>query len=383
VKKRHHGTGTLTERPTGSGKWQLRATYGRDPVTGKERRKSWTFEAKTRREAERQVGRILDAFEQGGVLGTRATVAQLLEEFMRVSASRGRSPNTLHDYRRIINQFLVPALGSIPIEDLTAHHLDSLYTSASKDRGLAASSIRRYHAVLSAALNQAVRWGWLERNPAERATLPSSAPKALQVPTPEEVRALIDACTARSETFGMFVLLAAVTGCRRGELAALRWDDVDQGSIAVRASLWSRGGESGIKSTKTGRERTVVIDGVVAGVLERWRARCLSVAADWGVTYVDDAFVFAARPDGSVPVNIDTYSSYFRREADALGLSHVHLHSLRHFAATELLSSGIDVKDVSTRLGHANANLTLAVYAHATDERQRAAAAVGSRVLGP
>jgi hypothetical protein len=69
----------------------LRVAYGKDPVTGKPRRKTWTFEAHGLRAAERQAARLIDSYEQDGIIGTRASVEQLLEEFMRFSISRGRS----------------------------------------------------------------------------------------------------------------------------------------------------------------------------------------------------------------------------------------------------------------------------------------------------
>jgi hypothetical protein len=102
VKKRPHGTGALVERAPGSGTWTLRVAFGKDPVTGKLRRKTWTFEARGRRAAERQAARLNDCYEQDGIVGTRATVEQLLEEFMRFSVARGRSLTTLAEYRRIV-----------------------------------------------------------------------------------------------------------------------------------------------------------------------------------------------------------------------------------------------------------------------------------------
>jgi integrase len=380
VKKRPNGTGSLVERPPGSGRWLLRVAAGPDPVTGVARRKSWTFAAKGRRAAELEATRLIEALE--GSIGTTATLQHLLDEYLRMSEARGRSPTTLHEYRRIATSVLVPSLGKVPLDELTAHLLDVFYAgSMTGVRAVSASSVRRYHGLLSAALNQAVKWGWIDRNPASRATPPTASVTRLNVPTAEEVRELIAACRDRSEQLGMFVLLAAVTGCRRGELAALRWRDIQGDRIAVSSSVFSAGGERGVKSTKSGRERVVIAGEQVMMAIDAWSAKVHRDAADWGVTVSSDAFVLSTRPGGDAPPNVDTVTTSVRRVADSIGLRHVHLHSLRHFAATELLGTGINARDAAERLGHADPTMTLRVYAHATSERQRAAANAADRVL--
>jgi integrase len=302
-------------------------------------------------------------------------VAQLLRSFQEFSAARGRSPSTLHGNARIIERVLIPALGSTRVEDLTAFDLDSLYSQLATraPRPLSAASIRRYHSVISAALAQAVRWGWLEQSVASRATLPHSSRRELEVPTAEQVNDLIEASSRRSTTLGMFVAVAAVTGCRRGEIAALRWLDLRDDTLVIRASAYAIGATKGIKSTKSGRTRRILIGPALGAELVAWRARCETLAARHGLAYGDDAFLFAAGPDGAAPVNVNTMTSTFRSVADSLGLVHVHLHSLRHFAATNLIASGLDVRDAATRMGHSSAVLTLNVYGHATELRQREA----------
>jgi len=80
----------------------LRVAYGTDPVTGKLPRKTWTFAARGRRAAEREAARLVQSYERDGAGGTRGSVEQLLEEFLRFSISRDRSPTTIHDNWRIV-----------------------------------------------------------------------------------------------------------------------------------------------------------------------------------------------------------------------------------------------------------------------------------------
>jgi integrase len=310
------------------------------------------------------------------------TFAQLFEEFLTFSAARGRSPTTLHSYRTAISGFWLPAIGTMPIGELTTHRLDTLYAAMlTRPTPAAPSTVRRYHAILSAALTQALKWQWITTNPARLATLPGTDRTDPVTPTQEQVRELIAACTTESELLGMFVLVAATSGCRRGELAALRWSDYTDQVLHIRGSAYVLGRAKGIKTTKTGRHRRVVVPGALANALEVWRSKCQASAVLAGVGFGPDCFIFPARPDGRDPVNINTVSSSFRRVAMRLGMPAVHLHSLRHFAATELISGGVDPRTAATRLGHANPSMTLSVYAHSTSESERLAAEIGARVL--
>jgi len=97
-----------------------------------------------------------------------------------------------------------------------------------------------------------------------------------------------------------------------------------------------------------------------------------------------ESFVLSSQPDGSRFVNLDAVSRKVRKVADQLGMKSVHLHSLRHFAATELLAGGVSPHDAAEMLGHADPSLTLRVYAHASTERQKAAAGILASVIkGP
>ena len=96
-----------------------------------------------------------------------------------------------------------------------------------------------------------------------------------------------------------------------------------------------------------------------------------------------EAFIVSSRPDGSLFVHLDGISHDARKVATILGLPSIHLHSLRHFAATELISSGISAHDTAEMLGHVDPPLTLRVYSHANADRQLAAVEILSAALKP
>ena len=228
----------------------------------------------------------------------------------------------------------MPAIGDVRLRDLGTRDVDHLYAQLPHD--LKPSSRRRYHAVLSAALELAVRRDYLPANPAKRATVPKLSTEQVRPPSADDVVALIAAMPG--PVWAMALRLAVVTGARRGEITALRWSDVRDGLIHVDRSCYRLAGSTTEKTTKAGRGRVVVVeaDGPVADLLRDWQAWCLERAADAGVTVPPDGFIVSTWPDCSSPINPDTLSAYVRKAALETGRSHVHMHSLRHFAATEL-----------------------------------------------
>jgi integrase len=379
VSRRSHGTGSLVERPAGSGKWMFRYAAGVDPTTGKWRRRTATITAKNKSAAQAQARKILAEVSDPAARPS-ATLDQLLSEWMTFQKSRGRSPTTLRGYQSVIDNHIKGSLGGVKLLNLSAHQLDSLYAKCSR-AGKSPRTIRNIHNVISAALNQAIRWGWLEKNPALRATLPVARPLKIHSPSPEEARELISACHAKDELLGAFVFIAAVTGCRRGEVAALRWRALQNDLLVIDQSAYAVKDEVGTKSTKSGRERVVHLDQTVQDWFAYWRSRCELAANEWGVELNSDSFVLSPLPDGSEFVNLDSMSREVRKVASRLGMKSIHLHSLRHFAATELLAAGISPRDAAEMLGHADPSLTLRVYAHASTERQKIAAGILAGVL--
>jgi integrase len=384
--RRPKGTGTVRQR--GPGKWQLRIFTGTDPQTGHPVQINKLIEAKNKTEAQNKLRAWQQELERAQPIGaSNVTIRTLVEEWLRHSQARGRAPRTIHDAKRSAETVIYPEFGDIKIVDLTTRHLDEWYrkltTGEGRDRALKPTSIRRHHAVLSAALSQAVRWGWLDRNPVERAQPPKLERTELRVPTPDEVRALVAAARKRSEQWGMLLTLAVLTGARRGELCALRWSDIEGNRIRVAHSLYRAGEDRGEKRTKAGRERWVTLAPFGVDLIETWRQQCIAISANAEVDLVHDAFLVSVLPDGSRPINPDTLSSVVHKLCADLDMPHVHLHSIRHFAATEMLAAGIDPRNAAEILGHANPSLTLGLYGHATDERQRQAAEVLEQVLSP
>src|SRR5665213_867479 len=178
--------GTMRERPTGSGHWELRAFIGRDPVTGKPKQATRTFVG-GERAAAKALGALVAEVDAGKFKPTTATVGQLLDQWLEAGKLSPR-PRTLQENDRKIEKRIRPALGDVRLSKLDAAKLDATYRAWLAD-GLSPATVHKYHCLLSAALRQAVKWGYIDSAPTARATPPKVERHEMKVPTPEQLSA--------------------------------------------------------------------------------------------------------------------------------------------------------------------------------------------------
>lgn len=372
-----------SKRQRRPGVWEVRVFIGSDPRTGAPKQISKTVYGGAR-DADAALREMIDSLGPAEAEARSATFSQLIDRFLEECERVELSPTTLRNYRSEIEKTIRPGLGGVALHRLTARHLDELYGRMKLD-GRSPKTIRNHHAVISAALHQAVRWGWLRENVAERAKPPRISQTRVKAPTVEAVRQVIEAAEDRYHRLAAFLMLAALTGMRRGEVCALRWSEVDleRGSLDVSRSVVVVDQGVALKSTKTDRSRMVALDDVGIAVLTRHR-QLVEEHADLARTkIVDDPFVFSPELDGSLPFRPDTVTSFFIRVRDELGLAGLRLHDLRHFTATQLIGMGVDIRTVAGRLGHSDPSLTLRTYSHVLEQRDRAAAALMGQILRP
>jgi integrase len=369
-----------------AGGWEVRLSIGIDPRTGRRRQIS-RYVSGTRAEAEQVLLRL--RLEQGDgrqIEAERATVADLLTTWLSSVETR-LSPTTLRGYRSIVAKYVIPAIGSVSLRRLTGADLDRLYRDleqrgGTRTSGLSPTTVRQTHAVLRRALGQAVKWGWLERNPATLASPPTARRHELTPPTPGTAADLVVAARADDDDLADFICLAITTGARRSELCALQWDDVDEVAalLHVRRAVVERGpGDLVVKDTKTHAARRVALDAGTLGVLRARRVRvaerALAAGAPLGPwVFSDDAAQRHVQHPGRM-------TERFRRLVGRTGNAGVRLHDLRHLAATSLIDAGVPIPTVSKRLGHRDTATTLNVYAHAVEHTDRAAADVLGHAL--
>ena len=313
-------------------------------------------------------------------------VGLLLDRYLEHLARKGHSPKTLDTYRRYIASTIRPALGSRPVRKVTAWDLDALYATMI-DAGKATATIRQHHAIISGALGQAVKWGWCPTNVATMASPPVARPGRIIPPTAKEVRAIVELAEDRNPDLAAMIMLAALTGARRGELCALRWSDIDltgAGSVRISRSMLDLPNRVEEKATKSHQERTLALSEAGLALVQLRRDAMLERARLADVELAPDGYVFSERPDGSTPCRPDKVTGFFSRARDELGLTHVHLHSLRHFMATQLADRGdVSARTLAGRLGHADASVSLKVYSHFFPAADADAADHMGRILAP
>ena len=343
----------------------------------------------TNREAETTLTRLLVEVGDGLHTGVDPTFAELAEQWYQLAAP-DLSPRTASVYRWMLDRYVLPHLGKVRLSRLRASDLDRLYASLRARGGqggnpLTPKTVRHVHGLCHRALGQAVKWGWLTSNPAANATPPRLRRRTIAATETGAVVAILAAAEEGDPDLGAFLRLAAASGARRGELCAVRWRDVDfeAGTLTVaRAIVHGPGGIVEKGSTKTGTARRVALDAQTMDVMRRHRDRCRERAAGCRCRLPEAAFVFSYEPDGSAPWRPDGVTQRFVKLRDRLGFPGVRLHDLRHHLATRLLVAGVPVRTVSERLGHANANVTLGVYAHFVPASDREAADLAGALLG-
>ena len=160
----------------------------------------------------------------------KATVAALCNEWLEYAAP-SFSPKTVETTRMYIENPIIPVLGSMPVAKLTPMDLDRFYRElleVGRSRGpYAPASIRRVHGIIRRALTQGVRWGWITHNPAIDASPPRVPIKDLKPPDPDQIVQLFRQAQESDPELATFIMLAASSGARRGELLALRWSDIE------------------------------------------------------------------------------------------------------------------------------------------------------------
>ena len=354
---------------------------GVDPLTGK-RRKEWIPAGKSLREAKKLKTRI-EAAELDGTykLQDGITLTDYLTERWLPSHKRRVAPTTVDQYHRIIRLYVTPYIGRIPVQDLRANHFDALYEILStrgkqNGQGLKPRTVRTVHAMLQRALADAVRKDLLAVNVVTAADAPAAPRRSEDVHawTPKELRRFL-AAVADHHLYSAF-FLCAHTGLRAGELAGLRWSDIDldAGTLTVQRQIRRVGRELQVGPPKAAASRRVVtLDEGTAAELRQFRRRQREEDMASGKRREDD---YVCRDKKGQMISPALIGDKFRRAVARVDVPRISVHGLRHTHATVLMASGTNPKVVSDRIGHSKVAMTLDTYMHVSPAMQAEAARV-------
>jgi integrase len=326
----------------------------------------------------------------------KTTVAQLLTAWLESKAD-DITPNTRHDYATRVNRHIVPAIGNVRVQTLTAAQVQAQY-QAWRDGGMSARMVRACHTCLTQALKQAVQFGIVSANPCDSVTPPKIARSKANVWSADEASQFLRAAMTmpvlnrgghtgryRVDELNPLWYLLLLEGMRRGEALGLRWRDInlERGTAHIVQTIAPDKANKGRaiiqERTKThAGARTVRLTAQTIEALKVHRklqdARRLA-ANDW----VDlDLIICSSR---GTAVNPNNVTRNFNAITTHAGLRRIRVHDLRHTSATLLLLAGVPAKIVSERLGHASIAVTLDIYSHVLPAMQDSAADAINAIL--
>lgn len=401
-------TGSIRQRGSAL---QVRLYSGVDPVTGQDVYLTATIKG-TDKAAHKQATDKLAEFRTQVRCQRSATSAvpfsQAVDEWMRTSEI---VDSTRDGYENYINRYIKPVLGAEPTNKVSARTLENFYAEIRRCRArcngkpfvehrkddehdckkakcgpheckpLGASTVRQIHSIISGTLSLAERWNWIDMNPARVARRPKPKPSEPDPPSPAEAARLSEAAFKLDEDWGTLVWLVMTTGIRRGELCALRFSRIDLDAEVITISHnWVNGKE---KDTKTHQSRRIALDSETVTLLRDHKKRVQERVKDLEQEFTEDVFVFSSQntPDHRTPYSPNAVTQRYKDMAARLEIT-THLHALRHYSATELLTAGVDLRTVAGRLGHGGGGATtLRVYAAWVAASDRKAAEIlGSRM---
>jgi len=373
-RRRSPGEGSLIERSPGH--WAIILEH--HDQDGKRRRKWHSFKG-DRKAAQEESRRLLTSVSDGNYAEpSKLTLAQFFDRWLAY-IKPNVSPRTHERYEQIATKNIAPLLGTKLLTKLQPIEISGAYSKALQSGrsngqgGLSPRSVHHMHRVLFSALGQAERWKVIPRNPAallEKRDRPKIERKPVATIDAPTAATIFDA--AREQRVFIPLLLATLTGARRGEITALRWKaiNLDTGQLAVVASTEQLDtGPVREKEAKSGKARTIALPNLAIEELRRWRAKQAEELLKLGIR-ADDSLHVVTKSDGS-PIQPRSLTHAMSKFLKKWGMT---LHKLRHSHASHMLAANVHPKIVQERLGHSSISVTLDIYSHLLPNMQSEAA---------
>ena len=365
--RRGNGEGSIYQRS--DGRWTATITLEEE---GGRRRKS--FYGKTRKEVQEQLKIALREQQQGMLLATpQQTVEQFLKQWLEdhKAALRIRS---YERYEELTRLHIIPVLGHHRLQKLTPQHVQGFYTRKLRE-GLSSTTVNGLHAMLHKALDDAVRYNLLARNVCDAVSPPRRGHYEIQPFSMEQAQQFL--AIAKGHSLEALFVLAITTRMRRGEILALKWQDINfsQNLLQVRRIFTRRPGNRYIEAEpKTEKSRrSILLAPIVVALLKQHHARQLEAKLKASTQWQDQGLVFCTA--FGTPLNPSKVVDRFKTLLKKGGLPPIRFHDLRHSAATILLSLGVHPKVVQELLGHNQISMTMDIYSHVLPGMQKDAMA--------
>jgi integrase len=372
VGRRGNGEGSIRRRK--DSRWEARYT-----IHTAEGRKQKTVYGKTRKEVSEKLTEVMAVRDKGLVYDAgKLTVAEFLQCWLEDVVKPSASHRTYSTNAQQVRDHIAPTLGRIKLKELRKAHIDRLYREK-LDFGLSPSTVRRVHAVLHKALEEAVKGDLIPRNPATHANKPKVKQDEIEPLDTSQAAAFLKA--AKGDRFEALYILCLMCGLRQGEALALRWRDIDLDGGTLRVNLQLQrvrdGGGLRFSEPKNASRRTVGLPQRAVSALKSHRKRQLEEKLAAGSLYRDEGLVFASRHGTPIDAQ-NVVNRYYKPLLKRASLPPIRFHDLRHSCLSLLAQRGEPIRDLQALAGHATAAFTLQRYTHHYDaSAKRTADAMG------
>lgn len=393
ISRAANGDGSIRKKTlTRNGKtyeyWEARYTAGTDPLTGKQIQR--TITGKTQKEVAQRLRQVTSELDLGSyVAPCKTTLAEWLmtwqDEYLGSIKESSR-----YNYKRDIELYIVPVLGSVKLDALNTTQIQKLYNSlTAPPRSLSAKTVKDIHGVLHSALQQAVDNRLIRYNPSDACKLPKVLKKELRILAEDEIAAFLKEISGHAhEHLYRFSLFS---GMREAEILGLTWDCVDfeHSTVTVKQQL-RRHQEKGkgyyISSTKNTKSRIIKLAPSAMQELRLQKQKLEDMKQAASELWVETPMIDTPERGQLLPYdlvfrnNVGELLSYrtvydcYKRVVAKLGIPELRFHDLRHSYAAAALRCGDDIKTLQENLGHATAAFTLNVYGHVTEQMKNASA---------
>ncbi len=365
-------TGHIRKRTTKDGKasYQIILETDKDPITGKRQRMYKTVNG-TKKEAEVTMNKMRYQLENGEALTKPSALklADWMNDWHKLYTAH-LSPTTRAGYKQQIEHRIVDPLGNIPLKNLKVNDIQAWVNWLSNDEDLTGQTVKNIFLNLKSALEVARKQKMITENPCQDVVLPPIKQYKAQVYTPEQTKQMLTA--AEGTDMYLIAVIEAYLGLRKGEIAELKWSDIDleNGIVHITRSRVKADkevitkapkSEAGIRDLYLGNEALQIFN----DEYEKYLAKAKEAGFN-ATGYV------IHKPNGD-PFVPDSIAQKWERFRDANNLPKIRFHDLRHTCATTMIAAGIDPKTVQTRLGHSDIQVTLNTYSHCLPEMNKAA----------
>lgn len=299
------------------------------------------------------------------------TMQELIDEWIKYKKNNV-GIKTYEEYKRYC-EHIKKEIGHIKVKDVNVKMLEDFYSTLKEyndgnkiKNGYSEKTIKHHYILISNIFNCAIKWGYINSNPNQNVRPIKVHKKEIQCYSPEDVEKLIEVLENEPIKYQAIIMLALDSGCRRGELTGLNWDDIDfeKGTINInKTTQYVAGYGTFEKSTKSDTSnRVVYITSTTLKILKQYRIeqnkRRLLLGGEWK----QSERVFTTEFGDNI--HPDTPSKILDKVIKKYNLKKITFHGLRHTSISLQISSGVQAQVISRRAGHSSVSVTHNIYSH-------------------